>query len=282
MATGQTVLAGLINPEVMADMISASLPNKLKFAPLAKIDTTLVGQAGNTITVPAFAYIGDAADVSEGIAMDLTVLTASSVLATIKKAGKGVEITDESMLSGYGDPVGEANSQLLMAIAGKVDTDCMTALASATLDIVVGAETATPTVPTEKISYSGIVEAVDKFAEEDYEEKVIFVNSTQVTTLRGDVDFLDINKYPLNTLMTGVIGSIAGCQVVVSNKIAIGASNIINYIVKAGALTLYMKKGASVETDRDIVAKTNVITADQHYVAVLSDASKVVKATFLK
>lgn len=35
-----TVLANLVNPEVMADMISAKLPSKIKFSTIAKIDTT--------------------------------------------------------------------------------------------------------------------------------------------------------------------------------------------------------------------------------------------------
>lgn len=51
----QTKLTNLINPEVMANMISASLPKAIKIAPLAKIDTTLVARAGNTITIPKFA-----------------------------------------------------------------------------------------------------------------------------------------------------------------------------------------------------------------------------------
>ena len=270
----QTKLANMINPEVMADMISATLLTKIKFAPLAKIDNTLVGQPGDTITVPKFAYIGDAIDVAEGVAIDPVLLTSSSVQATVKKAAKGVEITDEAMLSGYGDPVGEAKNQLELSIASKVDTDCITALETATLSYVAGAAA--------KISYESIVGAVDLFAEEDYEPKVLFINSAQITDLRLDTNFLDINKYPTEVMMTGVIGQIAGCQVAVSNRIVAGATTVQNYIVKVNALTIYLKRDTAVETDRDILTKTSVITADKHFVVVLSDASKVVKATFLK
>lgn len=271
----QTKLSNLINPQVMGDMISASLPKAIKFSPLAKIDNTLVGQPGNTITVPKFAYIGDAEDVAEGVAMGTTVLTASSTTATVKKAGKAVEITDESALSGYGDPVGEANEQLLKSIAAKVDNDCVEALGSATL---------THDESLNTIGYPGIVNALDKFQEEDYEAKVLFVHPTQITELRRNTDFQDINKYPLQTVMTGVIGSIAGCQVVPTKKTPINdtAHTYTNYIVKAGALTIYMKKNTEVETDRDILAKTTVISADEHYVAVLADDSKVIKVTFKK
>ena len=274
MATGTTKLVNMINPEVMADMISATLTTKIKFSPLAKIDNTLVGQPGDTITVPKFAYIGDAIDVAEGVAIVPELLTSSSVPVTVKKAGKAVEITDEAMLSGYGDPVGESNSQLQMAIASKVDTDCIAALGTATLSYVADA--------AKVISYAGVVGAVDLFAEEDYEPKVLFVNSKQVTALRADVNFLSLDKYPVPVIMTGVIGQIAGCQVVVSNRIIAGATTVQNFIVKANALTIYLKRDTAVESDRDILKKTSVIVVDKHFVAVLSDASKVVKATFLK
>ncbi len=281
----QTKLTNLINPEVMAQMISASLSKAIKFSPLAKIDKTLVARPGNTITIPKFAYIGDAEDVAEGVAMGTVVLTATTTEATVKKAGKAVELTDEAVLSGYGDPVGEANKQLKMSVAAKIDNDCLDVLDDATLEYD-GSATI--------ISYDGVVDAVDVFDEEDQAPKVLFVHPKQVTQLRKDGDFKDINKYPLQTIMTGVIGAIAGCQVVPSKKIKLnaGGTAYINYIVKtttteegeeaAPAITIYMKKEVELEDDRDILAKTTVISVDEHYVAALSNDSKVVKVLFKK
>lgn len=263
----QTKLSNLVNPQVMADMISAQLPNKIKFAPLARIDDTLQGQPGNTITVPKYAYIGDAEDVAEGVAMGTTVLTASTTQATVKKAGKAVEITDESVYSGYGDPVGEANNQLLLSIAAKVDNDSVTALNTASLSHTAASI----------ISYNNIVDAIDKFAEEDDEAKILFIHPLQKSTLRKDPNF--IANVP-NAYMSGVIGEIAGCQVVASAKVSQVAGTpgqYNNLIVKPGALDIYLKRDVEVESDRDILAKTTVISADEHYTVVLSDASKVVK-----
>lgn len=48
-----TKLSELIDPEVMGDMVSARIPKKLRVAPFAKIDDTLQGVPGDTITVPA-------------------------------------------------------------------------------------------------------------------------------------------------------------------------------------------------------------------------------------
>ena len=274
----KTMISNLVNPEVMADMINAELPAALKFTPLAKVDTTLVARSGNTITVPKYAYIGEAEDVAEGVAMGTTVLTASTTEATVKKAGKAVELTDEAVLSGYGDPVGEATNQLKMSIADKVDSDCYTALKGASL-IYDGSAGA--------ISYTGIVNAVDLFEEEtDNTVKVMLVHPKQVTTLRLDEDFKSIDKYPLQTVMTGTIGEIAGVQIVPSKKVAIDGGNYICPIVvtspegKQPALTIYMKKEVEVEDDRDILAKTTVISVDEHYTAVLSNEAKVVVAKF--
>ena len=112
MATGTTKLAQLIDPEVMAPMISAKIENAIVATPFAKIDNTLVGKAGDTITIPKYEYIGDAEDLAEGVTADKTKLTTTSAPFTVKKAVKQVELTDEAVLSGYGNPVGETNSQL--------------------------------------------------------------------------------------------------------------------------------------------------------------------------
>lgn len=320
----QTKLENLINPQVMGDMIQEKLPSQIKVSPFAKIDTSLVGVPGNTITVPQYAYIGDAEDVAEGVAMGTTVLTASTTTATIKKVGKAVDITDEAVLSGYGNPVGNATSQLTKSIASKIDNDSMDAIGQATL-----VYDGTAAI----INYNAVVSAVDLFEEEDQMPKVIFVNPKQVTQIRKDTTFQDINKYPITqgVVMTGVIGQIAGCQTVPSKKVrkigyekdnvngtvTISTSNIATYqsqvdyatnlvvgdkvkalttayygcpIVKLEsepltddslpALTIYMKKDVSVETDRDILKKTTTISADEHYTASLSNASKVVLGKF--
>lgn len=207
-----TKLEDLINPEVMADMISAKIPNKIVVAPFAKVDETLVGQPGDTVTIPQYSYIGDAVDVAEGVAAETVKLTASTTQVTVKKAMKAVELTDEAVLSGYGNPVGETNMQIAKAMAAKVDNDCMDALYNAQL-FYDGSSS--------QISYSGIVDAIDIFDEEVNTEKVMFVSPKQVTRLRKDSDFTSADKYGvgMNVIMTGEIGRIANTRIVPSRKV---------------------------------------------------------------
>lgn len=205
-----TKISDLINPQVMADMISAKVEKKIVVAPFAKVDTTLQGIPGNTITVPKYGYIGDAEDVAEGVQAGTVKLSTGTTTATVKKAMKAVELTDEAVLSGYGNPVGETNEQLAKAIASKVDTDAMDALKGATLTFDGTAN---------KIGYAGIVDAVDVFGEEVNSEKAIFVHPAQVTTLRKDTDFLSADKYKEGVILSGEIGLVANCRVVPSKKV---------------------------------------------------------------
>lgn len=318
-----TKLQNLIDPEVMADMITAKLPSAIKVSPFAKVDTTLEGQPGSTITVPKYVYIGDAEDVAEGVAAGTAQLTTSSESYTVKKAVKDVELTDEAVLSGYGNPVGETNNQLIKSIASKVDVDCMDELQKATV-IYNG---------TDIISYDGVVEAVDLFQEEDNVEKVQFVAPSQVTQLRKDENFISKEKYGNDVMVSGEIGMIANTRIVPSRKIVkatfdivasttsgateITANNIDTYQGKAprtlkvgdyvkaaaaayyanpivqlraedetgddelAALTIYLKRDTNVETQRIVKGKKTLISADKHYVAALTDESKVVVAKFL-
>ena len=95
-----TKLNNLVNPQVVADTLTAQLPSAIKFSAICEVNKDLVGTPGNTISVPKYAYIGDAVDVAEGGEITATTLTATSTQATVKKAGKGVTITDEAALSG--------------------------------------------------------------------------------------------------------------------------------------------------------------------------------------
>ena len=281
-----TKLENLIDAEVMADAISGKVTSKIVVTPFAKVDTTLEGKnAGDTITVPRFAYIGDAEDIAEGIECGTVQLTADTSEAKVKKAMKAVTLSDEAILSGYGDPLGQTNTQLAKAIASKVDADAMEALQTAQL---------TYDGSGSKIGYAGIVDAIDVFNEEFNSNKVMFVNPAQVGALRKDADFMAVDKIAEGLMVTGAIGKICNCEVVVSKKVPLneGGTGYVCPIVKLNedaetedetpALTIYMKRNVNVETERHTLSRTTDISVDEIYTVALSDSSKVVLATFKK
>ena len=206
-----TKMENMINPEVMGDMLDAKIEAQLKLTPYAKVDNTLQGVPGDTKTVPSWNYIGDAEDVAEGEEVDTTKMTASSETFTIKKAMKSVSITQESINSGLGDPVGQAETQLAKSIAGKVDNDVLAEAYKAKMTSGDGSE---------KVSYNGLVDASTKFEdEEDGVDKVLFIHPAQEGTLLKDSNFISADKYEAGVMIRGAIGKVAGCQVKKSKKV---------------------------------------------------------------
>lgn len=255
-----TKLENLVNPQVLADMISAELPNAIRFAPLAVVGRKLEGRAGNTITMPKYGYIGDAVDVAEGEDIPISQMSTTTTQVTVKKAGKGVELTDEAVLSGYGDPVGELKNQLKMAIANKVDNDVLDALKTAKL------------TASGAMSVATLLSARVKFGENVNQPAVAVMNSVNYGKIIGEVLNLENTD---KVLIDGVVGKVAGLQIAISDKL----TDTEAYIVASGALGIEMKRDVQVESDRDIIAKLTVFTADEHYVAYLKDESKAIKVT---
>lgn len=265
-----TKLENLVNPTVVADTLTSQLPKAIKMTPVCEVNRDLVGTPGNTISVPKYEYIGDATDVAEGVAMDVTTLTATSTQATVKKVGKAVTLTDEAALSGTGDPVNEATNQLKLSIASKVDNDILAAL-----------QTGTQTV-TGVFSLGLVSSALDTFEDEELgERKFLFVNPAMMGVLRMDETFTHASELGDKTLMTGAVGTVFGCEVIPTRKIVSDAGTYTCVLAKEGAVALYLKRDVNVETGRDVLKKETVISADEHYVATLRDESRVVliKAT---
>lgn len=265
-----TKLSDIVNPVVVADTISAELPAAIKFNPVCEVNRELVGTPGNTISIPTYAYIGDAEDVAEGDEIGVTTLTATSTQATVKKVGKAVTLTDEAALSGTGDPVNEATNQLKMSIASKVDNDILDALLTGTQSV------------SGAFSLELVSEALDTFEDEELgERKFLFVNPAMMGVLRTDPTFTHASELGDKTLMTGAVGTVYGCEVVPTRKIKDNGGTTTCVLAKEGAVALYLKRDVNVETGRDILHKETVISADEHYVTALRDDSRVVliKAT---
>ena len=284
-----TKIENLINPEVLAPMISAKIEKKIVVSKIAKVDNTLVGQPGSEVTVPQYKYIGDAEDIAEGVAMGTAKLETGSTKFTIKKAGKGVSITDEAILSGYGDPVGESEKQLSTAIANKIDNDVVDVLVGAGVQLTSGDGTA-------KISYAGVVDAEDLFDEEVSSDKILYVHPKQMTQLRKDPDFISADKYGVgtNVMTKGEVGQIGTCRVVRSKKVPLDSTSAFYLcpMVKltndaeteedAPAVTIYLKRDTLVERERKADAGVTNLFTNKHYGVALTNTSKVVLCKFKK
>ena len=266
----------VFDPQVVSDMINAKVEKKAAMKGYVKVDNTLQGVPGSEVTVPRWGYIGEAVDHEEGQPIDSTKMAFTTAKYGIKKIGKGVMLTDEAQMCGYGNPVGTATTQIAMSIDEKLDNDEVAVMYES--QNVVDASTAA-------IKYTAIVDGVDMFGEEEDSKKVIFIHSKQKTQLRKDNDFIAADKIGPELLVNGAIGRIAGCDVKVSNKVKLEEGVYYNPIVKLNndaeteddlpAITYFLKRGNLVEHKRHVgVGDEIVCTA--HGMPAMTNESKIV------
>ena len=270
---GPTKLQNLLDPQVLGAYLDVKLIDKIKLAPIAEINRELEGRPGSTITFPKWGYIGDAADLAEGAALTYENIAESTVEIKVKKVAKGVSITDEAVLSGYGNPVEQIGQQLLTAVASKIEADMY--------DAVKNEKKATrDTVGCFQHKYTGntftkedIIDMRAKFGEDQEGEMVLFVNPAEFAVLAKDRDFVQIQQGA--QIISGEMGMLYGVRLVVANRVPAGKP----FLMKPGALAIVMKRNVMVESERDMDHFATKFAVSDHYVCYVKYADRIVKAS---
>lgn len=260
----QTKASDLINPEVLADAISAELPTAIRFTPYAVTDNTLTGQPGDTITRPKYGYVGPAEDLTEGVPMDTSKMSMTTTQVTVKEAGKAIEVTEKAVITNVTGTLEEAKKQLTKAMADKVEIDYLATLGTSLLTSTLGVETP-----------GAILDAIDVFGDEDEQSLVLFVHPKDYTKLVKNL--FAVGGSTQETAVTKAqVSELVGVKDIVKTKrLAEGTS----YLQKFGAIEIVNKKKVNLETDYDILARTHVLAANAHYTTNLRDDNGVVKIT---
>ena len=268
-ATSNTTMLGdLLDPQVVADYIDKKLIDAIRFAPLANVRTDLVGRPGDEVTVPWYTYVGAAQDVAEGADIPISKLTQDTKKVKVSKIGRAIQFTDEALLSAYNNDIAEeAAKQVVMAINDKVEADLLTEMATATL---------TSNIEDSANPAAGIVDALVKFGEDVDGEKVLLCDPSFYARLLKTDGWIPNTELGANIIVRGTLGAVYGTQVVLTNRL-IGTNSA--YIVKPGALSIFMKRDTLVEFDRDKIDQTNYIIGSKIIAPYLYDETKIIKVT---
>lgn len=273
-----TKVEDLFVPEVLAQEVEQKLVDMLVTDQMTETDTTLQGKAGDTITLPSFNYIGDAEDVAEGEAIPVAKLESKTRTATIKKYGKGVPVTDEAALSGYGDPIGVATTQLAQSLKQKMDKDTKAMLST---DVKAGMTVGSS---SEVLDDKLISKALVKYGEDIDGAMVMAIDPLQLKTLRDNDFYIPASEIAADIRVTGAVGSIHGVQFIVRNlaTVANGSDAVENFLSKAKPVKNLIKREAFIEIDRNKQKQITTIYASTIGGTFLYDESKVVKLVSTK
>ncbi len=264
-----TMLEDLFVPQVVADKIDKKLIDAIRFAPLAKIDDTLVGRDGDELTMPAYDYIGMAEDVAEGADIPIKKLNATTEKVKVSKIGLGVQFTDEALLSGNANDIAEeAAKQVVTAINDKLEDKLIKAMSTTA--------TLTESIPANDDGASGIAKALIQFGEDIDGDKVLVVPPSYYERLLNSKGWIPNTELGAEIIIRGTVGAVYGTQIVLSNRLT--ALNEA-YILKPGALAIVMKRNTLVEFDRDKIDQTNYIIGSKIFAPYVYDKSKLIKLT---
>lgn len=255
-----TKVEDLLVPEVMADAVAARVDKAIKFKQFARVDTTLEGEAGETLVRPKYAYIGPAEDLVEGVPVEPTKMSMTSARVTIKEVGKALEPTEQALLARPDMEVTAIEIGLADAISDKMEIDYLEALDSTVL---------TAAGP---VNADSILSAIDQFEDEDDFDYVLFINPKDVTQLRKEL----------------VIGNLAGAGFLTDESMAevLGLAAIVKskrveegtaFVQKAGAVEIVYKKQPEITYGKNVFKRTIEILGNALYAIHLYNESGVVK-----
>lgn len=262
-----TLKSNLVIPEVLAPMINSKLTDNMVFFPIVEFDDTLVGQPGDVITFPVYNYIGDATVVDEDGEIKAVALTTDTKEKKVVKTGKAVRLTDEAMLSAYGNPVDESAKQIALAIDNKADNDILAELKK--ISPVRQYANSAPFTPDH------VAEALAIFGEDEAGVKALYMNADDRATLRKDKDYIKPSDMGQEMMLKGTAGELYGCNIIVSNKIKKDpvTGDVWRFIVKPGAVKLIRKRSVLLEVEREATFARSTLVATYHYVAYLYNES---------
>jgi hypothetical protein len=269
-----TAISDIINPEVLADQISAKFPDNLVLgnSRLVEVNSTIpLGAPGTKFKLPFWKRITGFGALTEGTAMTTNKVAAAAEYAVVQRAGAAYEVYDTAQLVSIPDPVAEIASQIGRRAAEYIDAALVTAAESTPNTFDQTGSLKTNSAMT--MDQNTFVVAMTSTLGDNYMNLLNGGAIIMHSKVYGDLMQLGViqNQYQFGgeVLKTGVIPTLLGLPIIVSDRVTKTTVSSVNYyqtyIVGPGALALFYQRQVQVEFDRDILLSADVIAATVHF-----------------
>lgn len=273
-----TINKQIIVPEVYAQLVRERIAGKCKVAQFLVNIGDLHGKVGETLTMPKWAYIGDAVDWDINTPMDKTQMKQTSTTATIKAIqAPAVEVADYDNEVELGNAIEEGASQQALGVARKYDTDAIACALQSPLKYKLATKNAV--TQEELIAILGLygddrdsadfdaIVVHSAFAPSFYQMDMFVKRDLTMTT--------DGNGIAVN----GCIGYFLNIPVVLSDRLY-DATNQEGFILvmKKKAISIIPKENPFAEAERNASLRRTTIYLSQFYAMALTDDEAIVFA----
>jgi len=267
-----TKRSDLVVPELLQEAIQSEFAGMTALAgsPCAIMNNSLPNSArgGDTVKVPYFDNLGELDDIAnEGDALTPRKLTMSSETASVQHSGVAFEITQwAEIASSFADPYKEAARQVMVATQRRADKALIDA-ATASLSSSYIKDVYNATTPR-TIDYDLVVDGKMLWGDEQ-DDIALMVNHSKVL---GDMLKLKSadGRPLLGTANDGSFDRFVGMPRRTSDRLTPSSDSPAKYttlLLKRNALVFWYCKTPVVQTDRDILADTEVAAVHVYYVA---------------
>lgn len=249
---------------VLENRLESLLDTKLDLSRFMSVDRSLAEAAGMKKTIHKYIATGEVEDLAmtEGNSGIFEAGFTSKDYVVGVTQGKGVYYDEEAMK----DPM--IVDAIVRGMSEQMTNDftakAITEMGFATLTVECDFSTSTA-----GYFFGKVVDALALLGE-DQENYSLLLNPKNQAYVRKQL--ADDLKYSEGFARTGYIGSVAGVPVFVSNAVP----DTCAFIVHKEAVTLFIKKGAEAEQERDADHRKNTLFLRKVALVALTDATKIV------
>lgn len=242
---------------VLANEMEDRLLTRLSVTPFFTLDTSLVGTAGTLKEINTYTYTGSLEELARGQGNTIrgaVAYTAKEYRVKLKQ--QAFDYADEDVMK---DPMVVTEGMYGMS------TEMRNEL---TREYFAEAYKASLRQSYSSLGYTTVVEAIAKLNVEDEAGLFLIINPNDKAEIRLDPDYRDADLATITR--TGIVGTISGVPIYVSKE----ASKPI--LATKKAVTLFMKKGAEVEQERDADRRINSVYGRKYTLMALTDEREIV------
>jgi hypothetical protein len=252
-------------PEIWTDAVRASFKKNLVMTNLGTDYSSLVSGGGDIVHIPSVADVADAATKNPHVPVNYTNATEDEIqlsLTSHKYASAmvedmGVVQANSDLLSMYADSIG-------YKLALGFETEVEAALATTTECINIAGNTVAKTIDAATLAHISKVVMENDIP---INECTMVLNPTLYSSLFRIDDFIHISKTNTANVQNGLVGSVMGMNVVLSNNItstnhndavdsddgALNNANVLGgFVLHSSALAYGFSKAPQVSSEYDI------------------------------
>ncbi|CAK7015433.1 hypothetical protein [Tissierella sp.] len=259
-----------IKATLYADMVREKFNGRVKVLQLATDLGNLenIGN-GDTISFPKWSLIGDASEMTKGVALNPEELQSTEQTVKVKQVGKAVRVYDSENVTSIGNQLDEGSTQTAMVMARKLDADLIANLKDAPFQ--------SPVADGKKITSAEIETGLLNFGDErDIEDFAgIVINSLLIPSFYDMKEFTDATNTTTvagnGLISNGLLGYYRGIPVFISDKGTYDdvTTSCITFVIKKGAIGYKMAKDLDIELEREAKLKATDIVCDAIYATAL-------------